>query len=473
MTKRPIARMALGAAAALLGLVIGPMLTASAASAAPAGGGAYTCTGGDVPSGTYLSMLITGVCYMPAGTIVVRQNLIVAPKALLDAVTPGDPTAPATPVVPATVLVGGNVYVGSGAVLLLGCSPNISCGSPPGISFDRIGGSLVATGAQGVVVHSASIGGNASVLGGGGGAAAETCNAQPAPTTPPTPPIANLEPWSEDPNLDQTPVYTDFEDSTIGGSLNITALTSCWLGSLRDFVGGSGTWAYNTMGDPDALEINNNLISGDMTCVSNSPAVQFGDGASAPNVVGGFGISQCGFNVVLPSPAPEAMQGPGISEHIAVSTRSLKTYYGTHKATFVDQAESVKTSSGYTITAVLNNFTLKGSGLTGYGTAVPSELPQPSGDAVLSTVYPDGSSSFIAYDSCDSCRFGGQTGTTTLRFYGTTRASGLTSGTFLVTFGGAVPPGELPTLVGWGTFTSAGQPAGTWSLVEHLGNASA
>lgn len=457
--------MALGAAAALLSLAIAPVLTASAASAAPVGGGGpYTCTGGTIPPGTYASISVTGVCYAPAGTIVDRGMLSVQPKALLDAVSPGDP--PSRPVVPATVLVGGNVYVGPGAVLLFGCSPNISCSNPPGISFDRIGGNLIATGAQAVVVHSASIAGSASVISGGGGAAAKTCSSQ----TPGSPTVKDLEPWSEDPNLDYTPVYTDFEDTSIGGSLTVTGLTSCWLGSLRDQVGGSMTYVGNTMGDPDALEIDNNLVSRNMSCASNSPAVQFGDSGAAPNLVGGLGSGECGFKVVLLNPAQEAGQGPGILEHIAVSTGSLKTYYGTHKATFVDRAESVKTESGYTITAVLNNFTLKGNGLTGSGKANPSELPQPTGDAVLSTVYRDGSSSFIAYDSCDKCKFGGQTGTTTLRFYGTTTASGLTSGIFLVTFGGAVPSGELPTLAGWGTFTSAGQPAGTWSLVEHLRN---
>jgi len=89
MKKRPIARLALGAAAALLGLVIAPVLTASAASAAQlgGGGGTYVCTGGPVPPGTYSTMVIKGVCFAPAGTIVVRGNLTIAPGALLDAVT--------------------------------------------------------------------------------------------------------------------------------------------------------------------------------------------------------------------------------------------------------------------------------------------------------------------------------------------------------------------------------------------------
>ena len=82
-----------------LGLVVvlgffGLIATATAASASPAWGGhEYHCSGGNVPSGTYDSMLITGICYMPAGTIVVRGNLTVAPGALLDAATPGDPVA--------------------------------------------------------------------------------------------------------------------------------------------------------------------------------------------------------------------------------------------------------------------------------------------------------------------------------------------------------------------------------------------
>jgi hypothetical protein len=101
------------------------------------------------------------VCFAPAGTIVVRGNLTIAKDALLDAVTPGDPSA--NPVVPATVLIGGNVTVGTNGVLALGCSPNISCSQPPGISFDRVGGNLTAINSLAVVIHSATIGGNVTV----------------------------------------------------------------------------------------------------------------------------------------------------------------------------------------------------------------------------------------------------------------------------------------------------------------------
>src|ERR1700758_2856628 len=106
MKKRLIARMALGAMAALFGLVIAPAFMAPAGSGVPrVGGGACACPGGNVPAGTYQSIRVTGVCFMPAGTVAVRGNLTIAPGALLDAVTPGDPSA--SPVVPATVLIGG------------------------------------------------------------------------------------------------------------------------------------------------------------------------------------------------------------------------------------------------------------------------------------------------------------------------------------------------------------------------------
>jgi hypothetical protein len=461
------ARVALVAIAALLALTMAPALTAAAATAAPATtaghGGAYICTGGDIAPGYYRSVIVTGVCYTPAGNVFIQRDLTVAPGALLDSVTPGDPTM-GTPVVPATVYVGGNVFVGKGAVLLLGCSPNISCASPPGITFDRIGGSLLASGAQAVVVHNASIGGRVALIGGGGGAAAQTCTAQTAGQ----PPIADLKPWSEDPNFDGTPVYSDFEDVSIGGGITVAGLTSCWLGSLRNFVGGNATYAGNTMGDPDALEIDNNLIGGSMTCLNNSPAVQFGDSGSAPNLVARFASGECGFNVVLPNPAPEADQGPGVPEHIAVSTGSLGRYRGTHKSTLVSTLPQVTTEAGDTIVVQANDFVLRGAGLTGSGTYNPSQPPGSTGEVVISTVYPNGMRSFEGIDNC-SCSFHGQTGSVTIRFYGTSWGNGAVQGTFLVVSGGA-GHGGLATLAGWGTFSSFGRPgtASTVRIAEYL-----
>lgn len=417
--------------------------TGVASATTPSSGNTYNCTGGNIKAGTYGSVVVTGVCYMKRGNVVVQGNLVVAPGALLDATSPGDP--PSHPLVPATVTVGGSVYVGPGGVLLLGCSPNISC--PNGITYDSVAGSLTAFDALGVVVHSTAIGGSFSLFGGGGGT--DTCTSIPAL-------------WLKDPGLANgegqgvpVPVYSDAEDNTIGGNLSVAGLHSCWLGSLRNVVGGSTIFIGNSMGDPDALEIDNNLISGNMICFANQPAVQYGDSGSAPNIVGGIGLGECGFNVVLPNPAPEAGEGPGVPEHIAVSTWSLGTYSGSHIITSSRSFVFGVTKSGDEIVGQKNKVSLAGFGLTG-----------PVKEKVLATAYPDGDQSFNAIDTC-TCSFDGQSGTVAIRAYGTTSASGLTTGTFLVISGGT-GGGGLATLAGYGTFTSAGQPDETLSTVAYL-----
>jgi hypothetical protein len=425
--------------------------------------GSYTCSGGNVPAGVYRSMRVTGVCYTPSGNVTIQRSLTITPGALLDAVTAGDPTS-GTPVVPATVDVKGNVYVEQGAALLFGCSPNITCSNPPGISYDRIGGNLTAYAAQGVVVHSATIDGNVSIRHGGGGAAANTCNSQTAGS----PTVTNLEPWSEDAGLDFTPVYTDFEDVTVGGNLSVVGLNTCWLGSLRNQVGKNATYRGNRMGDPDGAEIANNVVHGNLACRNNSPAAQFGDSEAAPNLVFGSGFGECGFAVKLLNPAAEAGEGPAIHEHIAVPARRLRTHHGILASTSAGSLPAVTTSSGDTITADLYNFTLSGGwGLHGTGTVDPSQPPGSSGEAVLGTVYPNGSESFTAYLTCD-CHFHGQSGTVGIRAYGTVSPRGFIHGWWLVTSGGGPVAGSLSTLAGGGKFSSAGEPAGSLRVTEHL-----
>ncbi len=439
-------------------------------------GKTYECTSGNVPAGTYSSVKITGDCYMPTGTVKVLGDLSVAPGALLDAVTPGDPSS--APVVPATVIVGGNVWVGKGAVLLFGCSPNISCSMPPGITYDRIGGNLTADGALGVVLHSASVDGNVSLRGGGGGAAAENCSSVTQPPSTPVPPA----PWSDDPGLLFTPVYSDFEDTTIGGNLMVKDLTSCWLGTLRTQVGGDATFSNNTMGDPDGNEIVNNLVQGDMKCFGNTaggvPAVQFGDAMAAPNLVAGKAKGQCGFDVMVYNPAPEAVAPATctpptvpptcVSEHISVPTSSLTTYKGTHTVTAPDEVTLSlgTTASGDVLSAAINNVVLGGDGLTGTETYDATKQLGSTGEAVIETTHPDGSESFMAIDNCD-CSFQGQSGLISIRAYGTATPDGKVKGTFLVTSGGP-GSGGLATLAGYGKFTSAGEPQGTLKLIEHL-----
>ncbi len=448
-------------------LCVGLGATASVAGASPPGGWpfgqTYNCTGGNVPPGTYSSMIITGVCYMPAGTITIQSNLTVAPGALLDAVTPGDPSG--NPLLPATVVVGGNVNVGNGAVLVLGCSPSQGCHA---ITSDRIGGNLSGFGALAVVLHAVSIGGSVFLAGGGGGAAggaaSGACFASPIPA-----------PWSEDPALSSgpngSPQFTDFEENSIGGNLSILGMQTCWLGSFRNQVRGSISLIGNSTSDPDGMEIGSNLVGGNLACQSNLPAVQFGDSAAAPNTVGGFAFGQCGFNVVLPNPAPESMEGTGIPEHITVSAWSLGTYFGAHTQVGpsipIPLGSPNVTESGNTLVAEFNNVVLHGSGLTGSITVVPGGPPGQNGETVVASVSPDGSEAFEAFDDC-TCSFQGQSGPVSITAYGTTSANGVTNGTFLITSGGATVGGGLDTLAGYGSFSSWGQPQGTLGLVEHL-----
>ncbi len=438
--------------------------------------GGYTCTSGPVPAGNYRSVLIAGICTMPSGHVNIWGDLTIAPGALLDAVTPGDPTS--TPAVPATVYVGGNVWVLRGAALLLGCSPNISCAPPAaGITFDQVQGSLTAVGAQGVVLHDVSVGGDVSILGGGGGSVAASCAAQ----NPADPTNAALEPWSEDPALAFTPVYTDFEDGSIGGSLRVIGLNTCWLGTLRNWIDGSASFVHGTFGDPDAMEIGNNLIWGNLGCWNNSPAPQWGDSGAAPDLVNGWAFGQCGFTTVLPNP-PTAGLPPGspstavgVNEHLVVSMQHLQTYTGTLTTSSVATLPGypVTTSGGDSIFADLNSFTLSGSGLTGTATYAGGAPGQAPGQADLGSTASSGWSHFVTYDTCTTCSFDGQTGPFTFRTYGATwPGGGHTQGVFLITSGGAVldtptsPVPGLATLAGWGTFSGSGN---TVTLVEHLG----
>jgi hypothetical protein len=473
----------LGAATLVAGIATaGSAVVLSGAGAAVAGTGggggggggdepSYTCTGGNIPPDTYESLDVTGVCTISTGNVTVEKNVTVEPGALLDNGTPGDPAS--SPTVAGQLYVGGNVKVGKGAVLILGCSPNSSCGgaSPPppgpGISSAHIRGNVSAFQALGVVIHSSSIGGNFTDIGGGGGTG--VC-APPAPA-----------PWSQDPGLTGIPPYTDIEDASIGGNYTVAGVSSCWLGSLRNLIRGSATFIGNTFGDPDAMEIGNNLISQNFSCYKNKPAPQFGDGASS-DLVGGWASGQCGFNVVLNNPAAEALAGTtpptpgvGVEQHFTVSTHHLKTYTGTHteSSTPVFALPPVTTSAGNMINAAIYNFTLAGNGLVGTGTFPPGGTPgQSPGETVLSTTFPNGNTTFTAFDTCDKCSFAGQSGSVSLRAYGTVNQKGFTYGTFLITSNGTVLPTStspvpgLATVVGYGSFWGSGN---TVHLIEHLG----
>ncbi len=429
------------------GVLAGAGAAHAATPAAANAAKAYTCDGtggGIVPPGTYRSLRITGVCYVPAGDVTVLGDLTIAPNALLDAAaTLGDPVS--SPVLPGTVVVDGNVNVGVGAVLALGCSPAGGC---HGVTYDRIGGNLSAVGSEAVLVQAVSIGGNATVLGGGGGvvggAGSGGCFA-------PTAPIP--APWSQDPQLVNpttgSPQYTDFEDTTIGGNFKVVGVQSCYVASFRDVVGGNLTFQGNASSDPDGSELATNLVEGDLSCQGNAPKVAYGDSAATSNIVGGKATGECGFGVVLPNGTA--------TEHISVPASSLDTDTGTHQVLSSHTMSLGTTVAGDQLTVSKNTVNLNGAGLLG------SSIPETAG----STVHPNGSDSFLAEDQCSPCSYRGHQGSVSVVAYGSTSASGKVTGRFLISRGGSAN-GGLSTLAGWGTFTSQGERPGKLALVEHL-----
>ena len=281
------------AAALLMGLV---GLLGSSPSASAATPTSVTCSGtsaspAPLPGGTYSAVTVTGVCTVNAGQVVVTGNVTVDPGAALVAAFANNDGGSGT----SGLTVDGDIDVGSGATLLLGCEaahfaciddPNQS--SPTLNAAETVKGSVVATDPLGVILHLTAVGGDASQAGGGGGL---SCT--------PTGIFAKFG----------SPVYSDYEDNTVGGNLRVTGLTSCWLGGLRNKVGGSVTYADNTLADPDANEILTNQIAGNFLCSNNSPVMEYGDSQGSPNRVGGFATGQCAFGVEQPNPA--AVPGKG------------------------------------------------------------------------------------------------------------------------------------------------------------------
>ena len=61
--------------------------------------------------------------------------------------------------------------------------------------------------------------------------------------------------------LFHSPVYSDYEDNVIGGSLNVSSIRSRYFGALRDRVSGDLVFSRNRMGDPDANEVVSNYVN--------------------------------------------------------------------------------------------------------------------------------------------------------------------------------------------------------------------
>ncbi len=220
---------------------------------------AYTCTGGEIPSGTYSRMTVTGACQVAAGaTIHVLGNVNVARGAVLDAQS-----------APSTISVKGNVTSARGSTLGLGCQPPSATGNsahecaldPTGQSTITIRGNITATKAVLVALNGITVKGNVTLKGGGG---------------------AN---------------YWSVKNNRIGGNLTVTGQTVDWIGVMFNTIGGNATLTHITVHDehPGApgVYVVSNTIRRNLSCWRLVPGVSGGFVPGAVNVVGRHALGQC------------------------------------------------------------------------------------------------------------------------------------------------------------------------------------
>jgi hypothetical protein len=250
LARRPAA---LGVAIGAVALVLagGP---ATAASATP-----YTCTGGDIPSGTYASITVAGFCGVPADAVItVIGNINVAAGAVLDAQS-----------APSTITVGHNVTAAAGSLLGLGCQPpsythnsgHECVVEPEGHSTITVKGNITATDANTVLLNGVTVKGNVTLTGGGGEI-----------------------PWS-------------IKNNTIGGNLTVSGQTAEWLGVLFNTIGRNATLTDITLLDahPGApgVYVVRNTVGNNLVCTGLEPGVSGGFVPGSVNVVGRHAIGQC------------------------------------------------------------------------------------------------------------------------------------------------------------------------------------
>ncbi len=220
---------------------------------------AYTCTGGEIPSGTYASMTVTGACNVAADAVIrVVGSVNVGAGAQLDAQS-----------APSTITVGRNVTAAAGSLVGLGCQPPSYTGNsahqctvePDGHSTITINGNVTGWKALAVLLNGVTVKGNVTFVGGGSDI-----------------------PWS-------------IKNNTIGGNLTVTGQTAEWLGVLFNRIGRNATLLKITLHDVDpgapGVYIVQNKIRFNLTCFGLTPGVSGGFVPGAVNVVGRHAIGQC------------------------------------------------------------------------------------------------------------------------------------------------------------------------------------
>ncbi len=242
-------------------------LVPAVASASTGSQGAWTCTGGSVPPGTYASITVTGICNVDAGNVTVRGDVTIRTGGGLNAGFGGS-----------DIRIGRDLVVLRNGLLVLGCEPVFFvCFNDPDqtvgtfVTHHRVGGNLVSQSGLLVLAHHSWIGGSVTQQGGGGGV-----NCTTFPLGPNGP-----------------PAYSDYEDNVIGADATVVGLRTCWAGFIRNTVGHDVVFSNNYMGDPDGNEVVANTVAHNLFCFGNKPAAQIGDSMGAKNDVDGHAYGQC------------------------------------------------------------------------------------------------------------------------------------------------------------------------------------
>ncbi len=219
----------------------------------------YTCSGGEIPSGTYARIKVTGDCQVAADAVIrVKGNVYVAQGAVFDAQS-----------APSRITVEGNVTGARGSVVGLGCQPPSATGNsahecaldPTGQSTIAVRGNLTATKAALVALNGITVNGNVTLIGGGG------------------------------------PNYWSVKNNTIRGNLTVGGQSAFWIGVMFNRVGRNITLVDITVNDehPDApgVYVVSNTVGRNLACWGLVPGVSGGFDPDAVNVVGRHALGQC------------------------------------------------------------------------------------------------------------------------------------------------------------------------------------
>jgi hypothetical protein len=285
---------------------------AGASAGANLTAGPHTCSGTlkapGVLKGTFPhGVIVKGACEVNSGKAHVIETLTVTKGSVLGASFGAHNSS---------LTVTGDLVVDKGATVFLGCNTTeFPCADDPDpmhptlTSHGSVSGSIIEHSALGVVVHNGAIGKDVTQTGGGGGLRCAV-------------PKSGI--WAEI----KSPVYSAYEDSSIGGDVTVSRLHTCFLSLARDKIKGSTTINSNDTKDPDAIEVLSNKINKNLSCKGNThpsgepddslpiwdsadqpPTFALYPRTSEPNTVGGKRSGQCVKG------SPIVADGPPAAKH--------------------------------------------------------------------------------------------------------------------------------------------------------------